>query len=144
FGIRCRGRVICPPIEFDPETGDTLALDFVPVGPGGVVESFTWIAEPTRKHPFARPFAFALIKLDGADTPIVHAVAADGPEAISKGLRVRAQYREERKSAITDVYFVPEAGARDSFVPAGEGDVQITDHLISLVYEEPLTAARER
>jgi len=144
FGIRCRGRVICPPIEFDPETGDTLAHDFVPVGPGGVVESFTWIAEPTRKHPFARPFAFALIKLDGADTPIVHAVAADGPEAISKGLRVRAQYREERKSAITDVYFVPEAGARDSFVPAGEGDVQITDHLISLVYEEPLTAARER
>ena len=48
FGIRCRGRVICPPIEFDPETGDTLAHDFVPVGPGGVVESFTWIAEPTR------------------------------------------------------------------------------------------------
>jgi len=29
-------------------------------------------------------------------------------------------------------------------VPAGQGDVAITDHLISLVYEEPLTAARER
>ena len=29
-------------------------------------------------------------------------------------------------------------------MPAGEGDVKITDHLISLVYEEPLTAARER
>ena len=49
-----------------------------------------------------------------------------------------------RKSAITDVYFVPEADARDSFVPAGSGDVAVTDHLISLVYEEPLTAARER
>jgi hypothetical protein len=57
---------------------------------------------------------------------------------------VRAQYRDERKSAITDVYFVPEAGSRESFVPAGEGEVQITDHLISLVYEEPLTASRER
>ena len=21
FGIRCRGQVICPPIEFDPESG---------------------------------------------------------------------------------------------------------------------------
>ena len=144
FGIRCRGKVICPPIEFDPESGETLPLDFVEVGPGGVVESFTWIAEPTRKHPFQRPFAFALIRLDGADTPIVHAVAADGPEALSKGLRVRAQYRDERKSAITDVYFVPEAGSRASFVPAGEGEVRVTDHLISLLYEEPLTASRER
>jgi uncharacterized OB-fold protein len=144
FGIRCRGKVICPPIEFDPESGETLPLDFVEVGPGGTVESFTWIAEPTRKHPFDRPFAFALIKPDGADTAIVHAVAASGPEAMSRGMRVRAQYRAERKSAVTDVYFVPEAEARDSFVPAGEGEVQVTDHLISLDYEEPLNAARER
>jgi uncharacterized protein len=144
FGIRCRGKVICPPIEFDPESGETLPLDFVEVGPGGTVVSWSWIAEPTRKHPFERPFAFALIRLDGADTAIVHAVAASGPEAMSRGMRVRAQYRAERKSSITDVYFVPETEARDSFVPAGEGDVAITDHLISLVYEEPLNAARER
>jgi uncharacterized protein len=144
FGIRCRDRVICPPIEFDPESGETLAHDFVPVGPGGVVESYSWIAEPTRKHPFQRPFAFALIRLDGADTALAHAVAASGPEAMSVGMRVRAQYRDERKSAITDVYFVPEADAVDAYVPPGQGDVAITDHLISLIYEEPLTAARER
>jgi uncharacterized OB-fold protein len=144
FGIRCRDRVICPPIEFDPESGENLAHDFVPVGPGGVVQSYSWIAQPTRKHPFQQPFAFALIQLDGADTAIAHAVRAPGPEAMSVGMRVRAQYRDERKSAITDVYFVPEAGARDSFVPAGEGEVAITDHLISLIYEEPLNAARER
>ena len=145
FGIRCRGKVICPPIEFDPESGETLALDFVEVGPGGVVESYSWIAEPTRKHPFQQPFAFALIRLDGADTAMAHAIRASGPEAMSRGMRVRAQYRKERTSAITDVYFAPEAEASDSFVPAtGQGDVAITDHLISLVYEEPLTAARER
>src|SRR5262245_7696121 len=144
FGIRCRAKVICPPIEFDPETGQTLPLDFVEVGPGGTVESWSWIAEPTRKHPFQRPFAFALIRPDGADTARVHAVAASGPEVMARGLRVRAQYRKERTSAITDVYFVPEAEARDTFVPAGQGEVAITDHLISLVYEEPLTAARER
>ena len=144
FGIRCRDQVICPPIEFDPQSGETLPLDFVPVGPGGVVQSWSWIAEPTRKHPFQRPFAFALIRLDRADTALVHAVAATGPEAMAAGLRVRAQYREERRSAITDVYFVPEADARNAYVPPGQGDVAITDHLISLVYEEPLTAARER
>jgi uncharacterized OB-fold protein len=144
FGIRCRGKVICPPIEFDPEDGETLALDFVEIGPGGVVQSWSWIAEPTRKHPFQRPFAFALIQLDGADTAMVHAVAAAGPDLMAAGMRVRAQYRAERKSAITDVYFVPEADAVDDYVPPGQGDVAITDHLISLVYEEPLTAARER
>jgi uncharacterized protein len=144
FGIRCRGKVICPPIEFDPESGETLAHEFVEVGPGGVVESWSWIAQPTRKHPFQKPFAFALIRLDGADTALVHAVEAPGPDAMSVGMRVRAQYRDERKSAVTDVYFVPEAGSRPSFVPAGEGEVKITDHLISLIYEEPLTAPRER
>ena len=144
FGIRCRGKVICPPIEFDPESGETLAHDFVEIGPGGSVESWSWIAEPTRKHPFQRPFAFALIRLDGADTALVHAVAAAGPEAMAVGMRVRAQYREERTSAITDVYFVPEAEAVDTYVPPGKGEVGITDHLISLDYEEPLTAARER
>ena len=144
YGIRCRGKVICPPIEFDPESGANLPSDFVEVGPGGVVESFTWIAQPTRKHPFQRPFAFALIRLDGADTAMVHAIKADGPEALAKGLRVRAQFRDERTSAITDVYFVPEAGSRPSFVRAGEGEVRVSDHLISLVYEEPLTASRER
>ena len=145
FGIRCRGKVLCPPIEFDPESGETLVLDFVEVGPGGVVQSWSWIAEPTRKHPFQRPFAFALIQLDGADTAMVHAVAASGPEVMARGLRVRAQYRKERTSAITDVYFAPEAEAADTFAPAkGQGDVTITDHLISLVYEEPLNAARER
>src|SRR5262245_11888661 len=145
FGIRCRGKVICPPIEFDPESGDTLSLDFVEVGPGGTVQSWTWISEPTRKHPFQDPFAFALIRLDGADTAIVHAVKASGPEAMHRGMRVRAQYRADRKSAVTDVYFAPAEEAADSFAPAtGQGDVTITDHLISLYYEEPLTAARER
>ena len=59
LGVRCRGRVLCPPLEFDPETGATLAPEFVPVGPGGRVLAWTWIAEPTRKHPFQEPFAFA-------------------------------------------------------------------------------------
>ncbi len=144
IGIRCRGRVLCPPIEFDPETGAELKRDYVPVGPGGRVVSWTWIAEPTRKHPFQQPFAFALIQLDGADTPLVHALKASGPEAVSTGMRVRAQWRKERKSAITDVYFVPEAEATNDYVPPGQGEVEITEHLISLSFQEPMHAYRER
>jgi uncharacterized OB-fold protein len=144
LGIRCGSRVLCPPFEFDPDTGETLSPDFVEVGPAGTVENWTWIAEPNRKHPFQEPFAFALLRLDGADTTMAHAVKAAGPEAMSTGMRVRAQFREERTGAITDVYFVPEAEARDESVPPGEGEVEISKHLISLTYEETLYPPRAR
>lgn len=144
LGIRCGGRVLCPPMEFDPETGATLAADFVEVGPGGTVQSWTWIAEPSRKHPFQEPFAFALVKLDGADTALVHAVRAKSPEAMSTGMRVRAQLHEKRTGAITDVYFAPESEAREVHAVAGEGEVKRTMHTISLTYREPLLPHRAR
>jgi uncharacterized OB-fold protein len=144
LGIRCRDRVLCPPLEYDPETGETLAPDFVEVGPGGTILSWTWIAEPSRKHPFAEPFAFALIRPDGSDTALCHAVRASGPEALRSGGRVRAQYREERRGAITDLFFAPETEAAAQYVPPGKGVVEMTEHLISLDFSEPLAPHRER
>ena len=144
LGVRCRGRVLCPPLEFDPDTSETLAPDFVPVGPGGRVVAWTWVAEPTRKHPFQQPFAFALVLLDGADTPLVHAVAAESIDEMSTGMRVRAQWRPERRQAISDVYFVPEADAREQRIEPGKGEVEMTEHLISLTYAEPLSPHRAR
>ena len=144
LGSRCGDRVICPPLEFDPDTAEPIAQDLVEVGPGGTVKSWTWIAEPTRKHPFQQPFAFALIVLDGADTALSHAVKARGIDAMSTGMRVRAQWREERASAVTDVYFVPEADAVDTYVPPGEGEVELTEHLISLDFKEAIHPFRER
>ena len=144
IGNRCGDRVLCPPLEYDPDTGATLEADFVEVGPGGEVVGWTWVADPSSKHPLDRPFAFALIRLDGADTPIVHAVDAGDIDAMSTGMRVRAQYRPERAGAITDVYFVPEADAVDQDVEAGEDPVTITEHLIGLHISEPLYPHRAR
>jgi uncharacterized OB-fold protein len=78
------------------------------------------------------------VKLDGADTAMTHAVKAAGPEAMSTGMRVTAQFREERAGAVSDVYFVPEDDARDQAIQPGEGEVEITTHLISLTYEGTL------
>jgi uncharacterized OB-fold protein len=144
LGNRCGDRVLCPPLEYDPDTGATLDPDFVEVGPGGTVTSWTWIAEPTRKHPFSHPFAFALIRLDGADTPIFHAIDAGSIDAMSTGMRVAAQYRDERVGAITDVYFVPEAEAKKQDITPGDEPVAITEHLISLQISEPLSPHRVR
>ncbi|MGB2756463.1 MAG: OB-fold domain-containing protein [Acidimicrobiia bacterium] len=102
------GRVMCPPMEYDPETGENAADTWSECGPGGTVTSFTWITEPKRKHPLQRPFAFALVQLDGADTSILHAL--DAPQdALSVGMRVTAQFKDERVGHITDIAaFVPE------------------------------------
>jgi uncharacterized OB-fold protein len=95
LGNRCGGRVLCPPLEYDPKTGEPLDPEFVEVGPGGTVRSWTWVVHPTPKHPFDHPFAFALIQLDGADTAIAHAIDAGSMEAMSTGMRAAAQFRDE-------------------------------------------------
>ncbi len=59
------GRVLVPPPEFDAVTHEPLT-DFVEVGQTGTVVSWTWNAEPLPGQPFDRPFAWALIRLDGA------------------------------------------------------------------------------
>ncbi|MDH4170133.1 MAG: OB-fold domain-containing protein [Acidimicrobiia bacterium] len=144
LGVRCGDRVLCPPLEFDPETGDELIPDFVEVGPGGVVEGWTWVAEPTEKHPFAHPFAFALIRLDGADTALVHAIDTGSIDTMATGMRVQAQFRDERHGAITDVYFVAEGDAVDQAIEPGEEPVTITEHFIAVRMREDIHPFRAR
>ena len=113
LGIRSTdGRVLVPPTEWDPETGMPLdPAGLVPVGPGGVVETWAWVTAPTAKHPLAHPFAFALVKLDGADTALMHAVDAGSIDAMSTGMRVTARFVVGPVGRITDLVFVPEERA---------------------------------
>jgi hypothetical protein len=111
-GVRtARGRVLCPPLEHDPETGDATTDQWVAVGPGGVVRTWAWVAEPRAQHPLSRPFAFALIQLDGADTSLLHAVDAGDAARMRTGLRVRARFADETTGRIQDIAcFEPEEG----------------------------------
>jgi uncharacterized OB-fold protein len=101
------GRVAVPPPEFDPTT-HAAVTDFVDVGDHGTVTSWTWVSEPVDGQPLAKPFAFALITLDGATAPLLHAVEVDGPDQISTGMRVQAKWADEPSGLITDLVFVPE------------------------------------
>lgn len=96
-----------PPAEYDPVTYEQLT-EIVPVDSVGTVESWTWQAQPLEGQPLQRPFAWALIKLDGADTTLLHAVdvgAAGSAESISTGTRVHAHWVEEPVGAITDIAY---------------------------------------
>jgi uncharacterized OB-fold protein len=111
-GIRATdGRVLVPPAEYDPVTSEPLD-DFVPVGEAGVVTTWAWVNEPRPPHPLDRPFAWALIKLDGADTALLHVVDAGDEARMSTGLRVTARWRDQRVGEIQDIAcFVPEDGS---------------------------------
>jgi uncharacterized protein len=102
------GRVICPPLEYDPEIG-TAVDDLVEVADSGVVTGWSWVADPLRKHPLQEPFAWAMVQLDGADTSMIHALRAAGIDSVHTGMRVRIHWRDERIGHITDIeYLEPE------------------------------------
>lgn len=102
-GIRGRdGRVLIPPTEYDPETGEDLD-ELIVVGPGGVVDTWCWVRNPMPKHPLDRPFAWALVRPDGADVGFLQAVDAGSIEAMSTGMRVRPRWAAEREGSIHDL-----------------------------------------
>lgn len=108
IGIRAEdGRVLVPPTEYDPVTAGEID-ELVEVGPGGEVLTWSWVAEPRPEHPLDHPFAFALVKLDGADTGFLHAVDAAESD-MATGMRVTVKWADEREGHITDLQcFVPE------------------------------------
>ncbi|NUS44443.1 MAG: DNA-binding protein [Mycobacteriaceae bacterium] len=124
------GRVHVPPVEFDPATAAPLS-EFVEVGTEGTVLSWSWCAEPVAGQPIQRPFAWALVRLDGADTAILHAVDVAAPEQIRTGARVRVRWADEPVGHIRDIaYFLPvDAADGDAptpppppVAPRGDGD----------------------
>jgi uncharacterized protein len=111
-----------PPAEYDPVTYEPLG-EMVPVASVGTVASWTWQPEPLAGQPLDRPFAWALIKLDGADTLLMHAVDAGEPGAISTGTRVHVHWADETVGAITDIaYFKLGDEAEPAVESAGDQD----------------------
>lgn len=120
------GRVHVPPPEFDSATMEPVS-DFVDVASTGTVVSWSWVPTPYDGQPLDRPFAFALVRLDGADTALLHAVDAGSPDRMSTGMRVRARWAEERVGDIHDVVcFEPGVEPAEDSQAAGDPVEMIT------------------
>tara|TARA_R110001592_G_scaffold110989_2_gene307718 strand:- start:4939 stop:5916 length:978 start_codon:yes stop_codon:yes gene_type:complete len=105
------GKVLMPPVEFDPVSAAALT-EFVDVADSGVVKTWCWVKEPRKAHPSDKPFAWAMILLDGADTPMLHWIDAGDEAAMSTGMRVKVRWAAETKGVMDDLNgFVPESVA---------------------------------
>ena len=134
---RADGTVMCPPLEYDPVDGSPLD-ELVEVGLAGEVVTWTWNGPPRDQQPFDRSFAWAMIKLDGADTTMLHAVLVDSPQQMSTGMRVAIRWSDEREGHIHDIAgFVPEPAN------ASEGDgAADTTGLATVKAAEPVQSVR--
>ena len=118
------GRVHAPPFEYDPVTGAAPA-DLVEVGPEGTVTTWCWAARPLEGQPLEHPFAWALIRLDGADTGMLHAVDAGSAAAMHTGMRVRPRWADSPVGHIRDITcFEPWQGP---VTPPGTGAAAVAE-----------------
>ncbi|WP_262365939.1 Zn-ribbon domain-containing OB-fold protein, partial [Gordonia sp. OPL2] len=136
------GTVSVPPVEFDPVGGAPIT-ELVDVATTGTVTAWSWQPEPLAAQPLDKPFAWALITLDGAGTSLLHAVAVDSPADISTGLRVHAVWKAARVGRIDDIaYFAPgetatEAPPNEAENP--EGDLVVIPTPITTEIEHSAT-----
>ncbi|MDN5745949.1 MAG: OB-fold domain-containing protein, partial [Nocardioidaceae bacterium] len=143
-GLLTDGRVAVPPPEFDPSTLAPIT-EFRDVADVGEVLTWSWVEEPLPGQPFEEPFAWALIRLDGADTPLLHAVAAVSAAAMSTGMRVQARWAEDRVGSITDLVFEPaqtSAAARPT-PPASTSEGEVTTITTPVILDYEYVASPE-
>jgi hypothetical protein len=105
WGRRVAGQGIVVPPHGYSEVDATPAGEWVAVKDTGTVSAVAVVHQPLdRLHPFDQPFAYVLVKLDGADTALVH-VVKDDVHTLRVGARVQAVWApdEERKGHVLDI-----------------------------------------
>jgi uncharacterized OB-fold protein len=112
YGRRCAGsgRVLVPPRSFSDQTLQP-TTEWVEVGPGGRIETFTIVYERFQNLPDP-PYAFGYVLLDGADTAMGGFFKGldltDPAKAAAKlkiGTRVITRFEEKRTGDVLDFWY---------------------------------------
>lgn len=105
WGQRVPGQgVVVPPMGYS-ELDGAGGGEWVAVRDTGAITAAAIVREPIeRLHPFGQPFAFVLVKLDGADTALAH-VVRDDLDRVKVGARVQADWKPdgERVGSVRDI-----------------------------------------
>ena len=107
WGQRVAGQgVVVPPVGYSETDGST-GGEWVEVRDTGVITAVAVVRTPIEGlHPFSTPFAFVLVRLDGADTALAH-VVRDDLDKLRVGTRVAAVWAadEHRRGSIRDIAY---------------------------------------
>ena len=77
--------------------------DFEQVSNIGEVRSFCVVNRSQPFYPADPPFVYGIIRLNGADTGLVHIIDGTHPDQLRIGMKVEAVFRKERTGSILDI-----------------------------------------
>ena len=109
LGIRCPDCAVVyePPHSICPKCIAHLD-DWVELGGKGTLISHTVVRYSTAVQPQDAPFAVGMIKLDGADTELVHILGEVDLDNIKDGMEVTPVFKDKPEGNILDIkYFKP-------------------------------------
>jgi uncharacterized protein len=109
MGIKCtRCNIVYVPVESTCGQCFDKLEELVEVGKEGVLESYTITNYRLLDPSNAAQIIYGLIKLDGADTCLLHILGEADPSSLRIGARVEAVFKEIRQGNILDIqYFRP-------------------------------------
>lgn len=110
LGVKCKkcDKVFIPPRQTCAKCMSNLTDSWVEVSDTGEVVNFTVVREDDGHLPMKAPYVIALIKLEGADTPLTHIVGGVDPGEVKIGMKVKAVFAKEPTNTILDIdHFAP-------------------------------------
>ena len=110
LGVRCDkcGKTFVPPRQTCERCFSDLTDAWVELEPTGEVTGFTVVRYAEPYQPKAPPYVLALIKLDGADTPIAHVLECGDTANARIGMKVKAVFADDPAGSILDIrHFEP-------------------------------------
>ena len=110
MGIKCNkcNKVFVPPRQTCDVCMEDIQDNWVDVQNTGKVTNFTVVRYDDKHLPKKAPYVLAMIKLEGADTPLVHVVEGIDLDKAKIGMKVQAVFADETTSTIMDIdHFAP-------------------------------------
>lgn len=78
--------------------------DWVKLPGTGILETYTVVEHPEPGvYPKETPFIYGIIKMDGADTGLVHFIEGVDPDKVKSGMKVKAVMSKEREGNLMDI-----------------------------------------
>jgi len=105
MGVKCNAcdKVFVPPRQTCERCLEDIRENWVELGNTGEVVNFTVVRYEDKHLPRKVPFVLAMIKLDGADTPLVHILEGVDMDAVQIGMKVKAVFASKTTHTILDI-----------------------------------------
>ena len=110
MGVKCNtcDKVFVPPRQTCERCLEDIQDNWVELGNSGEVVNFTVVRYDDKHLPRKAPFVLAMVKLDGADTPMVHILEGVDIDDVQIGTKVKAVFAKKTTNTILDIdHFVP-------------------------------------